>query len=216
MMMSLPFFSHDKGWYPALPHCQGNPFGARLLQIEPDHLMARNAAMWDGMDADVVQALTDDPLEIRFQAERHLLLVYQEGVRKDGETFVDGKRRSAVRALKRKLTFVPVNSEFCERQRPRIKSRIICFYFDSGKMPALGVRPVHFGSRVLFESNPVWESAVKVAAAMEEGPEAERYAEALGVVIGYELLRNSENFELHGLPAKGGLAACTGEPLRTM
>src|SRR5262245_63693256 len=79
--------------------------------------------------------MTHDKIEFWLQSPSHLLLVYEEGVRDEGETFVGNLPPSTLRTLRRKLTFVPAGHEYREWQRPRVRSRVICFYFDPAKMP---------------------------------------------------------------------------------
>ena len=45
---------------------------------------------WDGMAAEIVQVTRRERAEFRFQAPRHLLIVYEQGARHDGETTVEG------------------------------------------------------------------------------------------------------------------------------
>ena len=70
------------------------------------------------MAAEIVQATRHERIQYRFHAPRHLLVVYEQGVRRDGETFVEGLPRSTLRDFKRKLTFVPAGHEYCEWQEP--------------------------------------------------------------------------------------------------
>src|SRR5262244_3113912 len=60
--------------------------------------------------------------------------------------------------------------------------------------------------RLFFENNVLWDTAVKLAMAMEDGSEADRYSEALGVVVAHELLRMDGHVRRHGPPARGSLA----------
>src|SRR3984893_14546099 len=108
---------------------------SRTLEIAPANVVSRRASAWDGIRVEVVQFVTHDKIEFRFRAPCHLLLVYEEGVRDEGETVVDDLPPSTLRTLRRKLTFVPAGHEYREWQRPRVRSRVICFYFDPAKMP---------------------------------------------------------------------------------
>src|SRR5215467_4273730 len=179
------------------------------LEISPAGVVSRRASTWDGIRVEVVQFVTHDKIEFRFRAPCHLLLVYEEGVREEGETVVGDLPPSTLRTLRRKLTFVPAGHECREWQRPRVRSRVICFYFDPAKMsahsdaspPAAPLAP-----RLFFENNVLWDTAVKLAMAMEDGSEADRYSEALGVVVAHELLRMHGHVRRHGPPARGSLA----------
>jgi len=160
----------------------------RALEIVPAHVVTRRAVAWDGIRVEVVESLTHDKIEFRFRAPCHLLLVYEEGVRDEGETQLGDLPRSTLRTLRRKLTFVPAGHEFREWQQPRVRSRTVCFYFDPA-MPALGgasTLPASLAPRLFFENNALWDTAVKLATAIE-GSDGDRYSEALGVVVAHEL-----------------------------
>jgi AraC family transcriptional regulator len=138
-----------------------------------------------------------------------LLLVYEEGVRDEGETVVDDLPPSTLRTLRRKLTFVPAGHEYREWQRPRVRSRVICFYFDPAKMSAhsdASGTAVPLVARLYFENNALWETAVKLAMAVEDGGEPARYCEALAVVVAHEFLRMQGNLRRRRPPTRGSLA----------
>jgi AraC family transcriptional regulator len=178
------------------------------LEIFPADIVSRRAVEWEGIRVDVVQSTTHDAFEYRYRSASHLLLVYEEGVRANGETLLENLPRSSLRTLPRKLTFVPAGHEFVEWQRPRIRSRVICLYFDPAKLPvradASCTAPI-IAPRLFFEHNVLWETAVKLGKAIEDASEDQRYWEALGIIIAHELL------SIHGViagrgSARGGLA----------
>jgi AraC family transcriptional regulator len=57
------------------------------------------------------QATMREKIEFRFRAPLHLLAVCDQGMRSDGDTFVEGLPRSSLRDVTRKLTFVPAGHE---------------------------------------------------------------------------------------------------------
>jgi AraC-like DNA-binding protein len=173
----------------------------RGVEITPIDVVSRRAAAWRGVRVEVIQCVTHDKVEFRFRAPWHLLLVYEEGVRDAGETVI-GDTRSTLRTLSRKLTFVPAGKEYREWQQPSIRSRVICLYFDPAKLP-VDASSAQLSPRLFFENNMVWETAIRLAGAIEDGAE-ERYSEALGIVVAHELLRTNLR---RRSPARGGLAA---------
>jgi AraC family transcriptional regulator len=178
-----------------------------VLELSPAGVVSRRASAWDGITVEVIQFVTHDKIEFRFRAPCHLLLAYEEGVRDEGETVVDDLPPSTLRTLRRKLTFVPAGHEYREWQRPRVRSRVICFYFDPAKMPlhpGASAPAAPLVARLFFENNVLWETAVKLAIAIEDGCEPERYCEALAVVVAHELLRMQGN--RRRLPTRGSLA----------
>jgi AraC family transcriptional regulator len=175
------------------------------LEITPADVVSRRASAWDGMRVEIVQCLTHDKIEFRFRAPWHLLLVYEEGVRDEGETVIGDLPPSTLRTLRRKLSFVPADHEYREWQRARVRGRVICFYFDPAKMP-IHSDGAPLAPRLFFENNALCDTAVKLAAAMEDGFESDRYSETLGVVVAHELLRIHADVRRRGLPARGSLA----------
>jgi len=160
------------------------------------------------MYADVVQSIARGRVEFRFRAPVHLLVMYERGSRREGQSFVDGLPRSSLRDLARKLTFVPAGHEFIEWHEPRILPRVSCFYFDPAALAApseAAVAAASFAPRLLFEDAALWESALKLKGAIEEGKsDAQLYIDALAVVLAHEVTRlNSTNPEP---PLRGGLA----------
>jgi AraC family transcriptional regulator len=85
--------------------CNIGDASSRALDIVPAHLVSRRAFAWDGVKVEIVQSVTHDNMEFRFRSPCHLLLVYEEGVRGEGETLVDVC--STLRTLAHRLTFVP-------------------------------------------------------------------------------------------------------------
>jgi len=182
---------------------------SHALEIVPAHAVGRRAVAWDGFTVEIIRSLTHDKVEFRFRAPRHLLLVHEEGARHDGETLVGDLPPSTLRTLRRKLTFVPAGHEYRDWQQPRVPCRITCFYFDPAKMPIHpdGNLAVPLVPRLLFENNVLWDTAVKLAAAIGQGCENERYCEALGVIVAHELLRTQGHAARREPLARGGLAA---------
>src|SRR5712671_2885231 len=105
------------------------------VEVYPPGIVKRRAVTWDGMAAEIVQATRREKIEFRFRAPLHLLAVCDQGMRNDGDTFVEGLPRSKLRDASRKLTFVPAGHEYYEWQEPRVLARIVHFYFDPSKMP---------------------------------------------------------------------------------
>ncbi len=194
------------------PECQ-NRFVADALnpmvEISPANIVKRRTAAWRGMTAEIVQATRRERIEYRFQAPLHLLAVYEQGVRHDGESFVEGLPRSSLHDLRKKFTFVPAGHDYHEWQEPRILGRFTYFYFD----PA--IIPVHpettftaFVPRLHFEDAALWDTTLKLTALIESAETNNRpYMEALGVVLMHELARVSPGTLHVQVPVRGGLAA---------
>jgi AraC family transcriptional regulator len=179
------------------------------LNASPAEVVTRRAMAWEGIRVEVVQCVTHDKIELRFSAPCHLLVAYQEGFREEGETLIDDAPRSTLRTLAGKLNFVPAGYDYREWQRPRVRSRLVCFYFDPDKMRYGSdlEQMATFTPRLFFENTAMWEAAAKLAAAMENNPEAQRYCEALAIIVAHELLSMHGHFASHRPSTRGGLAA---------
>jgi AraC family transcriptional regulator len=156
--------------------------------------------------AEIVQATRRDKFEFRFRAPVHLLALYDKAKRRDGETFVEGLPRSALRDLRRKFTFVPAGHEYYAWHDPYILPRVAYFYFDPAK---LAMDPeISFAPRLFFENAALWDTALKLMSLIEKPLSGDRpYFEALGAVLTHELVRLDSGAPSSVPPVRGGLAA---------
>jgi AraC-like DNA-binding protein len=181
------------------------------VEISPADSVKRRAVAWDGMAVEIVQGTRRERTEFRFQAPRHMLIVYEQGARRDGETTVEGLPRSSLRDFKRKLTFVPAGHEYGEWLEPRTLSRVIYFYFDPARMPIhsdSGSTDRALAPRLFFEDATLWDTALKIKTLMESaGSDNTPYIEALGTVLAHELVRLNAGTPRIEAQARGGLAA---------
>jgi AraC family transcriptional regulator len=161
------------------------------VEISPPDIVRRRIVAWDGMTGEIVQATRREKIEYRFRAPLHLLAVCEQGMRNDGDTFVEGLPRSSLRDLKKKLTFVPAGHEYHDWQKPRILSRVVYFYFDPAKMPAHSESDfADLAPRLHFEDAALLDTALKLTTLIESpGADNRLYLEALGVVLAHELAR---------------------------
>jgi AraC family transcriptional regulator len=187
----------------------GRP-GARV-KITPQHAVVRHGEAWRGIAAEIVQAKSNEPVEYRFKAPVHLLIVYEQGVRHEGETFIDSLPRSTLRDVTRKLTFVPAGHEYRESQHPRVPARLLYFYVDPTAL-LLGNAPVWsdvpMAPRLHFEDASLWGTAIKLKRVLEEDGWPDRlYVEALGCVLAHELAQFGRGGARKNDPVRGGLAS---------
>jgi AraC-like DNA-binding protein len=193
-------------WFDRPAICVPDP----VVEISSSDIVKRRAMSWDGMAAEIVQATQHEKMEYRFHGPRHLLIVYEQGVRRDGETFVEGLPRSTLRDFKRKLTFVPAGHEYREWQEPRSLSRVAYFYFDPAMMPThleAGVADTPLAARLFFEDATLWDTALKLTRLIESGDSDNRhYFEALGTVLAHEVVRLNAGAKRIETPVRGGLA----------
>lgn len=205
---------------PANRHAQTNgshpivDLADHIVEVSSPDIVTRRTMISDGMAAEIVQATSHKRVEFHFRAPVHLLVVYEHGARRDGETFVEGLSHSTLRDFSRKLTFVPASREYREWQEPRTLARLMHVYFDPAKLRQRlepGVEAdtagVSFAARLFFEDATLLETALKLKGSLE-GPACEnrQYLEALGVVLVHELIRAYRGTRRNGLHIRGGLA----------
>jgi len=178
------------------------------VTIAPSEAVKRRAAAWDGMTAEIVQATSHESIEYRFCAPRHLLVLYEQGVRCNGDTFVEGLPRSTLRDFQRKLTFVPAGCEYRERHEPRVLTRMVFFYLEPERVPTSSeTANAALTPRLFFEDATLWNTALKLKQLLETiGSDNQLYLEALSVVLAHELVRLNAGARRTEAPVRGGLA----------
>ena len=178
-----------------------------LVAITPANHVKRRVANWSGTTAEIVQATSTERTEFRYAGPRHLLVLFEHGVRRDGETSVEGLPSSSLRDLTRKLIFVPAGSNYRDWHEARNAARMVFFYFDPDAMPS-NTSDHALAPRLLFEDATLLSTAKKLTALMES-PESDNrdYLEALGRVLAHELLRLQQGSAPTKQLVRGGLAA---------
>jgi AraC family transcriptional regulator len=180
------------------------------VSIVPHRAVSRRGMEWRGMGAELVQATSHERTEYSFRSPLHLLAAYDQGVRREGESDVEGLPRSTLRDVARKLTFVPSGHEYREWHDPRTLARVTYFYFDPAEFESEleldGAVP--FAPRLFFEDATIWSTATKLKQAIQSsGAENRLYVEALGIVLLHEVIRLNRGAPRVETRIRGGLAA---------
>src|SRR5712664_2313368 len=182
-----------------------------IVNISPSEIVRRHSAAWSGLHVETVQVTRHTPFEYGFRSPCHLLIAAELEDRHDGETFVEGLPRSTLRDCTQKLTFVPAGHDFRGSQRPRALTRTTYFYLDPrGPLadPALRFGEIEFKPRLFFYDRDLWDTALKLKSQVENpGSMPRQYAEALGIVLTYELVRINAGAGLRAPVSRGGLAS---------
>jgi AraC family transcriptional regulator len=187
--------------------CQVRP--EPTVEVSPADIVKRRTAAWKGMRAEIVQVTRRERMEVRFRAQSHLLVIYGQGARSDGETMVEGLARSTLRDVRHKLTFVPAGHEYREWHDPRVLPRVIYLYIDPASVPILpdAEGMLSLSPKLFFDNAALRETAFKLAASIEAGLEDDvSYLEALGAVLVHELVRLYQGGAAKSSQARGGLA----------
>jgi AraC family transcriptional regulator len=180
------------------------------VEVAPSRAVKRRGLEWQGMGAEFVQATTYDRVDFGFRSSLYLLAAYEQGVRHDGESYVEGVPRSTLRNVARKLTFVPAGHQYREWHDPRTLANVTYFYFDPAKLQIDSEDKVgdeSFAPRLFFEDAAVWSTISKLRHAIDTPTDVNRlYIEALGIVMLHELLRLNRGTSCPDTPVSGGLA----------
>jgi AraC family transcriptional regulator len=165
---------------------------------------------WRGMGAEFVQAITHERIDYSFCSPLHLLAAYQQGKRRNGESYVEGLPRSGLRDVAGKLTFVPAGHHYREWHDPRTPTGVTYFYFDLAELQidsGENLANLLFSPRLFFEDATIWSTAAKLGQAIDaSGGVNGLYVEALGVVLIHELMRLNRGARPAEAPVRGGLA----------
>ena len=175
------------------------------VQISPVGTAKRYSAGCQGLTTESIYAPAQSKIECRFSAPSHLLVMYIDGIRRDGETYIDGLSPSTLRNVSNKLTFVPANHAYNEWHEARTPLRISYLYLDPSKLSRHGDEDTIYAPKAFFDDSVVWDTAIKLKNVIEGGNAEKSYVDALVNVLAHELSRNDE--ETSRSPAsRGGLA----------
>jgi len=182
---------------------------APTVRITPARAVTRRGMEWRGMGAEFVQATSHDRVEYSFRSPMHLLAAYEHGVRREGESYVEGLPRSTLRAVANKLTFAPAGHEYREWHDPRALTGVTYFYLDPAELHAeFDEDAAELAPRLFFEDPTIWSTAAKLKQAIQSPRTENRlYVEALGVVLVHELMRLNRGEPRGQVEIRGGLAA---------
>jgi hypothetical protein len=67
------------------------------VEFFPAEIVRHRTAHWRGVQAKTVQIISHEHFEYSFKQQCHLLVAVEQGVRYDGETFVEGLPKSTIR-----------------------------------------------------------------------------------------------------------------------
>ena len=183
----------------------GGRFLHPTVEIAPVDFVKRLGTGRPGWFVESVHAPIGRRIELQFQGAVHLLAMYNEGARRDGETSIDGFAPSKIRNFAKKLTFVPAGCGYREWLETAASTRLTFLYLDPTVLRNGGEND--YAARIHFEDPVVWETAAKLKSAIENG-QAKRtlYLSALSSVLAIELSRCDDNAARDTALNRGGLA----------
>lgn len=179
------------------------------VSVVPHCAVARRGLRWHGMGAELVHATVHDRVEYSFRSRTHLLAAYEHGLRRDGESYVEGLPRSTLRNVAKKLIFAPADHVYREWHDPHTVIRVMYVYVDPAQVRAdfeIDDAEAQFAPRLFFEDAAIWSTVTKLRQAIDGTAENRLYVEALGVVLVHELVRLHRGIPRAEGPVRGGLA----------
>src|SRR5262245_43758871 len=116
--MDRSIISHHNPSVSAIDASPTEPVARRLptVQFSPSAIVRHRTAHWRGVLAKTVQITSHEHFEYRFKQQCHLLVAVEQGVRYDGETFVEGLPTSTLRNYSHRLVFVRRGGGFLARR----------------------------------------------------------------------------------------------------
>jgi len=178
------------------------------VEIAPAESIKRLGTGWHWWFSESIHVPIGSKIEFRFKGPTHLLALYNEGVRRSGETSIDGLHSSRLRSFVHKLTFVPAGCAYRERHETGASTRITFLYLDPAVLQKSDDDVVPFLPRIYFEDSLVWETASKLKKAIEDGQARSMpYLEALSGVLAHELSCVNDEVVCAPKVNRGGLAS---------
>jgi AraC family transcriptional regulator len=186
------------------------PDSARMdstVQISPADSVKRHRTGRNGLMAESIFASAGSRIELRYKAAAHLLLMYDQGARGDGETSIEGLHPSKLRHFSDKLTFVPAGHSYYEWHEVSTSMRVSVLYLDAAKVNRSSRDCADYVPRILFEDPVLWKTAAKLKTVIERSQaRGIPYSEALAQVLVHELPQTEQDLGYAPPQCRGGLA----------
>jgi AraC family transcriptional regulator len=178
------------------------------VQISPIDLVKRHCTERYGIVTESIYAPTRSRIEIRYDAPAHLLVLYEDGVRREGETSIDGLPPSMLRNFANKLTFVPAGHSYREWHDSSTAIRMTYLYLSPTRLQKSIDADTAYAPRAFFEDPILWATATKLKHVIESAQcESKLYFDALASVLAHELSRSGRELARTSPVSRGGLAS---------
>jgi AraC family transcriptional regulator len=208
--LSEPAYPGQSATFDALRAERSIGISSPTVDVAPHRVVTRNGLGWNGVGVEFVRATMADRVDYSFRSPQHLLVAYRQGVRRDGESYVEGVPRSALRDVAKKLTFAPAGHDYREWYEPRVLTDMTYCYFDPSELQIDSeerLADMTFAPKLFFEDEAIWSTVAKLGQAIEAACGVNLlYIEALGVVLIHELIRLNRGIPQTRAPVRGGLA----------
>jgi AraC family transcriptional regulator len=177
------------------------------VQISPIESVKQHSTEQHGIVRESIYASARSRIEIGYEAPVHLLVLYEDGVRREGETSIDGLPPSTLRNFANKMTFVPAGHAYREWHETSTPLRVTYLYLSPAKLQKTIEMDTAYAPKIFFEDSVVWATATKLKNLIESNqPESNLYFDALASVLAHELSRSGRELARTSPASRGGLA----------
>jgi AraC family transcriptional regulator len=179
----------------------------QTVEIYPIDAVKRHSTGRYGIVVESMYAPIGSRIQIQYNGPMHLLVLYEDGARREGETSIDGLPPSTLRKFANKLTFVPAGHPYREWHDTSTPVRVTYLYLSPAKLQKSDQANPAYAPKVLFEDSTLRATAIKLKSVLESNNFGTAYLEALTNVLAHELSRSGQGLT-RALPAsRGGLAS---------
>ena len=182
----------------------------QTVEVQPADLATRSTVSCRGIRVDLMHAPKPGKISFAYRGQSHLLVAYERGARRDGETCLEGLPRSRRRDLTRMLTLVPAGRTYHEWHDLRSPVRCTFFLFNPAILQAYPslANGMLLTPRMFFEDATLWGTILKLRGLIETPTFENRlYLESLVTVLVHELAHLDRGADRSKLEIRGGLAA---------
>lgn len=182
----------------------------QTVEVLPAGIATRSTVSCRGIRVELIHAPKPGRISFAFRGQSHLLVAYERGARRDGETCLEGLPRSRRRDLTRMLTLVPAGHSFHEWHDPRSPLRCMFFLFNPAFLQAYPslANGMSLTPRLFFEDATLWATILKLRGLIENPTFENRlYLESLVTVLVHELAHLDRGADRIKPEIRGGLAA---------
>lgn len=128
---------------------------------------------WPGLRAEHVVAVSREPHEFEYSGDRHFVALGHHGIRREGETLIDGAVRSTRRDFTRSLVFVPSGMKIRGWSVPERPSTWLNLYIDPKARfvdPEFSADLLRLEPRLHVNAPAVWATGEKIASLLARQP----------------------------------------------
>jgi AraC family transcriptional regulator len=178
----------------------------QTVEISPIDAVKRHSTGRYGIVVESIYAPIGSRIQIHYNGLVHLLVLHEDGARREGETSIDDLTPSSLRKLTNKMTFVPAGHTYQERHETSAPIRVTYLYLSPARLQKSTHVNGAYVPKVLFEDSILWATSMKLKTALESNNSRTAYLEALVNVLAHELSWSGQEAS-RALPAnRGGLA----------